>query len=69
LEHDTAGDPVSGLKWTHRTPEKIAQRLSQLGFPICANTVARLLHRMNYTLRVNHKQPRYEPALRVSDYP
>jgi Rhodopirellula transposase DDE domain len=56
LEHDTAGDPITGLKWTHRTPEKIAQVLSQLGFPISANTVARLLHRMNYTLRVNHKE-------------
>ena len=56
MEHDTAGDPVTGLKWTHRTPEKIAQMLSQLGFPISANTVARLLHRMNYTLRVNHKE-------------
>lgn len=56
MEHDTAGDPVTGLKWTHRTPEKIAQRLSELGFPICANSVARLLHNMNFTLRVNHKE-------------
>jgi hypothetical protein len=56
LEHDTAGDPVTGLKWTHRTPEKIAHRLSELGFPISANTVARLLYSMNFTLRVNHKE-------------
>ena len=46
---------MTGLKWTHRTPEKIARRLTELGFPICANTVARVLHGMNFTLRVNHK--------------
>ena len=56
LEHDTAGDPISGLKWTHRTPEKIAHVVSQLGFPICANSVARLLRGMDYSLRVNHKE-------------
>jgi hypothetical protein len=30
--------------------------LNQLGLPISANTVARVLHDMNYTLRVNHKE-------------
>ena len=54
LQHDTAGDPITGLKWTHRTPEKIAQLLQQLGISISANTVARLLHGMDYSLRVNH---------------
>jgi hypothetical protein len=54
-EPEPIGDPITGLKWTHRTPEKIARRLTELGFPICANTVARLLHSMDFTLRVNHK--------------
>ena len=56
LEHDTAGDPITGLRWTRKTPDKIAQLLQQTGIPISANTVARLLHGMNYSLRVNRKQ-------------
>lgn len=55
LEHDTAGDPITGLKWTRKTPEKIAQLLRQIDIPVSANTVGRLLHDMNYSLRVNHK--------------
>ncbi len=56
LEHDTAGDPITGLRWTRKTPDKIAQLLQQTGIPVSANTVARLLHQMNYSLRVNRKQ-------------
>jgi hypothetical protein len=56
LEHDTAGDPITGLKWTRKTPEKIAQLLQQVDIPVSAKTVARLLHDMNYSLRVNRKQ-------------
>lgn len=55
MEHDTAGDPITGLKWSRRTTGKIADLLHQLGIPITANTVARLLHDMNYSLRVNRK--------------
>jgi hypothetical protein len=56
LEHDTAGDPITGLRWTRKTPEKIAELLQQTGVPVSANTVARLLHAMDYSLRVNRKQ-------------
>jgi hypothetical protein len=43
LEHDTAGDPITGLKWTRKTTEKIALLLEQIDIPVSANTVARLL--------------------------
>jgi len=56
LEHDTAGDPITGLKWTRKTPQKIAALLEQVDIPVSANTVARLLHNMNYSLRANHKK-------------
>lgn len=56
MEHDTAGDPITGLKWSRRTTDKIAQLLQQAGIGISPNTVARLLHQMNYSLRVNHKK-------------
>ena len=56
LEHDTAGDPITGLRWTRKTPDNIAQLLQQTGIPISTNTVARLLHGMNYSLHLNRKQ-------------
>ena len=56
LEYDTAGDPITGLKWSRRTTEKIALALGDFGVSVSPNTVARLLHQMGYSLRVNHKK-------------
>jgi hypothetical protein len=56
LEYETAGDPVTGLKWTKKTTEKIADELQLNGINVCANTVCKLLKIMNYSLRVNHKK-------------
>jgi hypothetical protein len=55
LEHETAGDPMTGLKWSRRTTDKIAAILAGSGILVSSNTVARLLHQMGYSLRVNHK--------------
>jgi hypothetical protein len=56
MEHDTAGDPITGVRWTRRTTEKIADELARLGIEICPNTVAKLLKDLDYRLRVNHKK-------------
>lgn len=56
MQHDVAGDPVSGVKWTRRTTEKIAEELAVLGIQVCPQTVARLLKELDYALRVNHKR-------------
>lgn len=56
MEHETAGDPITGLKWTRKTTEKIATELRNFGIQVCANTVGRLLKSMRYSLRVNHKR-------------
>jgi hypothetical protein len=56
MKHETAGDPVTGLKWTRRTTEKIAEELRNLGIDVSAKTVGRLLKRMGFSLRVNHKK-------------
>ena len=56
MDHETAGDPVRGLKWTRRTTAKVAAELCTLGTGICARTVARLLKKMGFSLRVNHKK-------------
>lgn len=53
---DTAGDPMTGLKWTRRTTAKVAEELAALGIDVCARTVAKLLKQMDFSLRVNHKK-------------
>lgn len=56
LKHETAGDPVHGLKWTRKTTRKIARQLCRLNIRISANTVGRLLKDMGFSLRVNQKR-------------
>ena len=56
MQYDTAGDPMSGLKWTQKTTEKIALELQRVGINVGPKTVARLLKQMGYSLRVNHKK-------------
>jgi hypothetical protein len=55
MEYETAGDPVSGCKWTRKTTLKIAQQLKRAGIRVSANTVGKLLKQMNFSLRVNFK--------------
>ena len=55
MEHETAGDPVSGCKWTRKTTLKIAQQLNRAGIRVSPNTVGKLLKNMNFSLRVNLK--------------
>lgn len=56
MEYHTAGDPITGLKWTHKTTLKISRELAKLGLAVSANTVARLLKGLKFSLRVNHKK-------------
>lgn len=56
MEHETAGDPVTGLLWTRKTTEKVAIELGTLGIQVSPSTVARLLRQMGFSLRVNHKK-------------
>jgi hypothetical protein len=56
MEHDTAGDPITGVKWTRRTTAKIADELRKAGIDVCPNTVARLLKGLQFSLRCNHKK-------------
>ena len=55
MEYETAGDPVSGLKWTRKTTAKIAKQLKRIGIRVSAKTVGRLLKQMNFSLRLNLK--------------
>ena len=55
LEHETAGDPIRGLKWTRKTTQKIADQLASLGIHVGRSTVGRLLRMMKFSLKVNQK--------------
>ena len=56
MRHDTAGDPITGVKWSRRTTRKIAAELTALGIAVSKNTVGRLLKEMDFKLRVHRKQ-------------
>ncbi len=55
MEHETAGDPISGCKWTLKTTAKIAQQLERASIRVSAKTVGRLLKQMKFSLRMNLK--------------
>ena len=56
LEDATAGDPCTGLLWTHRSLRKLAQALRRQGLPVSKSTLARLLDEAGFSLRTNRKR-------------
>ena len=55
MEDDIAGDPISGIKWTRKSGEKISRQLRRLSIWVSAGTVRRLLKKLNFNLHVNKK--------------
>ncbi len=55
MEHETAGDPVTGCRWTRKTTRKIANELKQARIQVSAKTVGKLLKQMKFSLRINLK--------------
>jgi hypothetical protein len=56
IVEDTAGDPISGLKWTHKSLRKIQTALAKESYSISPPTLSRLLQERDYSLQVNHKR-------------
>jgi len=56
MEDATAGDPISGLKWSHKSLRKIAEALNQQGYSLSLPTISRLLRLGSYSLRVNQRR-------------
>lgn len=56
LQDATAGDPITGLKWTHRSLRKLCKALRSQGIKVALNTVARLLRNSHFSLRTCRKQ-------------
>ena len=55
VEHTTAGDPMSLLRWTSKSTRRIAEELTRRGYAISWMTVARYLQQMGYSLQANRK--------------
>jgi len=57
LQDETAGDPITGVKWTRKTLDKLARALkTHYGCSVGRETVRRLLDELEYTLRANRKR-------------
>lgn len=56
LADATAGDPVTGLKWTRKTAVKLSRELKRRGYRVGPDTVRRLLRDLGYRLRANRKR-------------
>lgn len=55
MKYETAGHPISGLKWTRKTTRKIVQELNSIDIKVSHKTIAKLLKNMGYSLRINQK--------------
>jgi len=56
LQDATAGDPMTGVKWTHRSLRKLCKALRRRGVRLSPTTLARLLRRLRFSLRTCRKQ-------------
>jgi len=55
MEENTAGDPMSLLRWSSKSTGRLAAELSQRGHRLSADTVGRLLKQQGYSLQANVK--------------
>jgi hypothetical protein len=51
----TRGDPMSPLRWTSKSADKLARELAASGHPVSERTVNRLLNALGYSLQSNRK--------------
>jgi len=56
LQDTTAGDPITGLKWTHRSLRDLSKALRRRGINLAENTIARLMRKRDFRLRTNRKR-------------
>lgn len=55
LDENTAGDPMSHLRWTNMSMERIVEELAERGHAVSDETVRRRLLAMEYSLQGNRK--------------
>ena len=56
LADATAGDPMTGIKWTRKTVRRLSRELRRKRIKVGRTTVRRLLIKRRYALRVNRKR-------------
>lgn len=56
ISPETAGDPMSEQKWVRSSLRHLSEELKEAGHRACPKTVARLLKKAKYSLRVNSKR-------------
>jgi len=56
LEDASAGDPITGLRWTRKTLRALEQALRRKGFKVGFVTIRRLLRKLRYATLVNRKR-------------
>ena len=55
LEENTAGDPMSKLKWTNKSTYTITNELKNNGQDISEDTTGRIIKQLGYSLQANIK--------------
>jgi hypothetical protein len=55
LDGATSGDPMSALRWTTLTPERLSGKLAEDGITASPSAVRRVLASMGFTLQANRK--------------
>jgi len=55
MKENTAGDPMSLLRWTNKSTTAIAEELSRQGHPVSHETVRQRLGELGYSLQANRK--------------
>ena len=55
VEPVTRGDPMSPLRWTSKSTQRLAAELTSAGHQVSQRTVAMLLHERGYSLQANVK--------------
>ena len=66
MEETTSGDPMSLLRWTTKSVDRIAEELTRRGHAVGRNTVQRRLVEMEYSLQANVKN-KEGPSARERD--
>jgi hypothetical protein len=56
MEPETAGDPMSGLKWTRKTTSKISKQIASDGISVSPTTVGKILKKLGFSLKSNVKK-------------
>ena len=59
----TRGDPMSPLRWTCKSADRLASELTASGHPVSERTISRLLHSLGYSLQSNRE------AIEGKDHP